>query len=130
MVFKNCTNINKSEEIWKEILTGKLHLLRNMYRKSCPFQVFYTPPWVFFTFFKLYKCYEIAQLITNAIWKARSWAEIADPSNLSWDCKNAFIDVQILEYCKFSIIIYAILQSACTFSICFSAKTRDTILKV
>ena len=23
-----------------------------------------TPPWVFFTFFKLYKCYQIAQRIT------------------------------------------------------------------
>ena len=26
-----------------------------------------TPPWVFFTFFKLYKCYQIAQVLPNSL---------------------------------------------------------------
>ena len=30
----------------------------------CNFTKSNTPPWVFFTFFKLYKCYQIAQGIT------------------------------------------------------------------
>ena len=31
---------------------------------ACNFIKINTPPWVFFTFFKLYKCYQIAQRIT------------------------------------------------------------------
>ena len=31
---------------------------------ACNFTKINTPPWVFFTFFKLYKCYQIAQRIT------------------------------------------------------------------
>ena len=32
--------------------------------KACDFSKSNTPPWVFFTFLKLYKCYQIAQRIT------------------------------------------------------------------
>ena len=33
---------------------------------ACNFTKINTPPWVFFTFFKLYKWYKIAQCITNS----------------------------------------------------------------
>ena len=33
-------------------------------REKHPWRSVKTPPWVFFTFFKLYKCYQIAQRIT------------------------------------------------------------------
>ena len=32
---------------------------------ACNFTEINTPPWVFFTFLKLYKCYQIAQRITH-----------------------------------------------------------------
>ena len=32
--------------------------------EACNFTKINTPPWVFFTFFKLYKCYQIAQRTT------------------------------------------------------------------
>ena len=32
--------------------------------EACNFTKINSPPWVFFTFFKLYKCYQIAQRIT------------------------------------------------------------------
>ena len=35
-------------------------------KEACNFTKINTPPWVFFTFFKLYKCYQIAKRITYA----------------------------------------------------------------
>ena len=34
------------------------------FKKACNFTKINTPPWVFFTFFKLYKWYQIEQRIT------------------------------------------------------------------
>ena len=39
-------------------------LLVKLQAKACNFTKSNTPPWVFFTFFKLYKCYQIAQRTT------------------------------------------------------------------
>ena len=39
-------------------------LLVKLQAEACNFTKINTPPWVFFTFFKLYKCYQIAQRIT------------------------------------------------------------------
>ena len=36
-------------------------------REKHPWRSVNTPPWVFFTFFKLYKCYQTAQRITYGI---------------------------------------------------------------
>ena len=35
------------------------------FASACNFSKINTPPWVFFMFFKLYKCYQIAQRITH-----------------------------------------------------------------
>ena len=42
-----------------------LYNLKNV--KACNFTKCYTPPWVFFAFFKLYKWYQIVQSITFAL---------------------------------------------------------------
>ena len=43
---------------------GGVLILVKLQAKVCNFIKINTPPWVFFTFFKLYKCYQIAQRIT------------------------------------------------------------------
>ena len=43
-------------------------ILVKLQAKVCNFTKINSPPWVFFTFFKLYKCYQIAQRIRNG-WK-------------------------------------------------------------
>ena len=43
---------------------GGVLLLVKLQAEACNFTKSKTPPWVFFTFFKLYKCYQIAQRIT------------------------------------------------------------------
>ena len=52
---------NKKNTRWGVLLLVKLQAL------ACNFTISNTPLWVFFTFFKLYKCYQIAQRITNMI---------------------------------------------------------------
>ena len=45
--------------------------------EACNFTKSSTPPWVFFTFFKLYKWYQIAQNITSACdWNVLCWIMI------------------------------------------------------
>ena len=39
-------------------------ILIKLQAKACNFTKINTPPWVFFTFFELYKWYQIAQRIT------------------------------------------------------------------
>ena len=51
-------------------LNFRLDLLEELPRKdvlleACNFTKISNPPWVFFTFFKLYKWYQIAQRITD-----------------------------------------------------------------
>ena len=43
---------------------GGVLLLVNLQTEVCNFTKSNTPPWVFFTFFKLYKWYQVAQRIT------------------------------------------------------------------
>ena len=43
---------------------GRVLILVKLQASTCNFTKIDTPPWVFFTFFKLYKCYQIAQHIT------------------------------------------------------------------
>ena len=43
---------------------GRVLLLKKLQAKACSFTESNTPPWVFFTFFKLPKWYEIAQRIS------------------------------------------------------------------
>ena len=45
---------------------GGVLLLVKLQALACNFTKSSSPPWVFFTFFKLYKCYQIAQNITTA----------------------------------------------------------------
>ena len=42
------------------------HPWRSVNFSTCNFAKINTPPWVFFLFFKLYKCYQITQRITHA----------------------------------------------------------------
>ena len=42
-------------------------LLVNLQAEACNFTKSNTPPWVFFTFFKLYKWYQIAQSVTHGL---------------------------------------------------------------
>ena len=44
---------------------GGVLLLKKLQGKSLQFTEIDTPPWVFFTFFELYKWYQIAQNITS-----------------------------------------------------------------
>ena len=41
---------------------------KHPWRKACYFTKSSTPPWVFFTFLKLYKWYQIAQNIKYYVW--------------------------------------------------------------
>ena len=43
---------------------GGVLILVKLQAEACNFTKINTPAWVFFTFFKLYKCYQIAQRIT------------------------------------------------------------------
>ena len=43
---------------------GGVLILIKLQAKACNFTKINTPPWVFFTFFKLYKWYQIAQRTT------------------------------------------------------------------
>ena len=43
---------------------GRVLILVKFQAETCNFTKSNTPPWVFFTFFKLYKWYQIAQRIT------------------------------------------------------------------
>ena len=52
--FKNVKNIH-----------GGVLILVKLQASSCNFSKINTPPWVFFTFFKLHKWYQIAQRIFN-----------------------------------------------------------------
>ena len=45
---------------------GGMLILVKLQAEACNFTKFNTSPWVFFTLFKLYKCYQIAQRITYA----------------------------------------------------------------
>ena len=47
---------------------GVLLLLVKLQAEACNFTKSNSPPWVFFTFFKLYKWYQITQRITNNGW--------------------------------------------------------------
>ena len=47
----------RKKNSWKSFTFSKV--------TACYFTKSNTPPWVFFTFFKLYKWYQIAQRITN-----------------------------------------------------------------
>ena len=46
---------------------GGVLLLVKLQASACNFTKSNTPPWVFFTFLKLYKWYQIAQRITNSL---------------------------------------------------------------
>ena len=43
---------------------GGVLLVLKLHARTCNFTKSNTPPWLFFTFFKLYKWYQIAQRIT------------------------------------------------------------------
>ena len=47
-----------------EIIHGGVLLLVKMQASTCNFTKSNTPPWVFLTFFKLYKWYQIAQSVS------------------------------------------------------------------
>ena len=53
-----CTIQKREKHPWRNATFGKERLL------ACNFTKSNTPPWVFFTFLKLYKWYQIAQNIT------------------------------------------------------------------
>ena len=46
---------------------GRVLLLFKLQALACNFAKINTPPWVFFTFLKLYKWYQIAQRITSTL---------------------------------------------------------------
>ena len=46
---------------------GEVLLLGKLQAKACNFTKSNSTPWVFFTFFKLYKWYQIAQNITHIL---------------------------------------------------------------
>ena len=50
-----------------KITHRRVLLLVKMQAEACNFTKSNTPPWGFFTFFKLYKWYQIVQSITNTI---------------------------------------------------------------
>ena len=49
-----------------KITHGGVLILVKLQAEACNFTKIYTPPWVFFTFFKLYKWYQMAQRTTFA----------------------------------------------------------------
>ena len=51
----------------------------NVKAKACNFTKIKTPPWVFFTFFKLYEWYQIAQRIKNTPCKLRAAYTMINP---------------------------------------------------
>ena len=53
-----------------KITHGGVLILVKLQVSACNFTRINTPLWVFFTFFKLYKRYQIAQHTTNRLWKA------------------------------------------------------------
>ena len=60
---------------------GGVLILVTLQVKACNFTKIDTPPRVFFTFFKLYKWYQIAQRITYLKWHVTS-SSIINPSKL------------------------------------------------
>ena len=53
---------------------GRVLILIKLQALACNFTKINTPPWVFFTFFELYKWYQIAQRITNSFNDFILWA--------------------------------------------------------
>ena len=51
---------------------GGVLILVKLQAKAWKFTKINTPPWVFFTFFKLYKCYQIAQRTTNRYFRKKA----------------------------------------------------------
>ena len=54
-----CTIKKREKHPWSSVNFSKVVGL------TCNFNKINTPPWMFFTFFKLYKWYQTAQRITN-----------------------------------------------------------------
>ena len=62
---------------------------------ACNFTKINTPPWVFFTFFKLYKCYQIAQRITYLLYwyvshYLKNFYPVLPQSPFLWKKNNKF----------------------------------------
>ena len=69
-----CTFVNVMRyEIWYYLYNlkiaknthGEVLLLVKLYASACNFTKSNTPPWIFFTLFKLCKWYQIAQSVSN-----------------------------------------------------------------
>ena len=64
---------------------GGVLLLAKLQAKGCSFTKSSTPPWVFFTFFKLYKWYQIMQNISyKRTKKSQIWHKLKDEAWCSW----------------------------------------------
>ena len=66
---------------------------------ACNFTKINTPPWVFFTFFKLHKCYQIAQCITNGklLYPTDSvkYLGIIIDKNVNWHHQISIVDAKL-----------------------------------
>ena len=96
---------------------------KNTYKGTCNFTKNNTPPWVFFTFFKLYKWYQIAQSITYSSLIAQLlncfWQEIEQSLLAYWynlictffrcDSSPQWTVVLILKWVSVCILVFACL---------------------
>ena len=63
---------------------GGVIFLVKFQTSSCKFTKSITPPWVFFTFFKLYKFYQIAQSVSNGLILTKNYKNCeANESNIT-----------------------------------------------
>ena len=61
-IWYHLKNLKSVKHPWRSVI-----LLVKLHAKTCNFDKSNAPPWVFFTFFKLYKSYQIAQCFSY--WK-------------------------------------------------------------
>ena len=71
---------------------GGVLLLVKVHPEACNFTKSNTPSWVFFTFFKLYKWYQIAQFITETVTR---W-DLSTPVNQYWICFHTLYHSEIV----------------------------------
>ena len=63
---------------------GVALILVNMQAEDCNFAKINIPPWVSFTFFKLYKRYQIVQRITNDLDNLASYLQLLEQQKIHY----------------------------------------------
>ena len=93
---------------------GGVFLLVKLQASVCNFTKINTPSWVFFTFFKLHKYYQIAQRITFIIWSICQ-TKVKERKRKKRKFSKSVLCWAQAELCSYFLVI---IQTGCSYKLC------------